>query len=77
MCCGKLKKSGEPKAGVYPSDNEYALRGLMWADNCWLFSDNRERLISTVNDIIEELMDLTWSPSRNHCGGQVHTNTRT
>ena len=39
-------------------DNEYALRGMMWADNYWLFSDNREKLICTVNDIIEELLDL-------------------
>ena len=24
-------------------DNEHALRGMMWADNYWLFSDNREK----------------------------------
>ena len=23
-------------------DKEYVLRGMMWADNYWLFSDNRE-----------------------------------
>ena len=36
-------------------DNEYTLRGMMWADNNWLFGDNREKLICKVNDIIEEL----------------------
>ena len=39
-------------------DNEYTLRGMMWADNYGLFSDNREKLICMVNDIIEELLDL-------------------
>ena len=34
-------------------DNEYVLRGMMWADNCWLFFDNKERLVCMVNDIIE------------------------
>ena len=43
-------------------DNEYVLRGMMWADNYWLFSDNRERLICMVSDIIEELMDLDVEP---------------
>ena len=31
------------------------LRGMMWANNFWLLSDNREKLICVVNDIIEEL----------------------
>ena len=31
------------------------LRGMMWADNCWLFCDGKERLICIVNDIIEDL----------------------
>ena len=31
---------------------------MMWADNHWLFSDNREKLTCMVNDIIEELLDL-------------------
>ena len=34
----------------------------MWADNYWLFSDNREELICMVNDIIEELLDLDMEP---------------
>ena len=59
-CFGKRRKRGEPKAGDFGGqhDNEYTLRGMMWADNYWLFSDNREKLICMVNDIIEELLDL-------------------
>ena len=26
-------------------DNEYKLRGLVWADNEWLFSDSKEKLV--------------------------------
>ena len=65
-CFGKLKKSGEPEVGELPfggqHDNEYVLRGMRWADNYWLFSDNREILICMVNDIIEELLDLHMEP---------------
>ena len=47
---------GLPFGGQH--DNEYVLRGMMWADNYWLFCDNKERLTRMVNDIIEELLDL-------------------
>ena len=43
-------------------DSEYTLLGMMWADNFWIFSDNREKLICMVNDIIEELLDLDIEP---------------
>ena len=43
-------------------DNEYVLRGMMWADNNWLICDNKERLVRMVNDIIEELLDLDMEP---------------
>ena len=43
-------------------DNVYVLRGMMWADNDWLFCDNKERLRCIVNDIIEELLDLDMKP---------------
>ena len=43
-------------------DNEYVLRCMMWADNYWLFCDNKERLTCMVNDIIEELLDLDMEP---------------
>ena len=39
--CGKQKKNGRPEgvschlAGKH--DNEYVMRGMMWADNYWLF----------------------------------------
>ena len=49
------------------NDNEYVLRGMTWADNVWLFSDDKEKLVCKVEDIIEELLDQdhwTWSPSR-------------
>ena len=42
--------------------NEYVLRGMMWADNCWLFCDNKERWACMVNDIIQELLDLDMEP---------------
>ena len=54
---------------------EYVLRGMMWADNCSLRCDNNERLTCMVNDIIEELLDVTWNPSRSSCGGQSLTVT--
>ena len=54
------QRLGLPFGGQH--DNEYVLRGMMWADNFWLFCDNRERLIFIVNDIIEELMDLDMEP---------------
>ena len=53
----RAKGWGLPFGGQH--DNEYVLRGMMWADNYWLFSDNREKLIFVVNIIIWELLDLT------------------
>ena len=38
-------------------DHECVLRGMMWADNYWLFCD-KGRLICMVNDIVEEMLDL-------------------
>ena len=43
-------------------NNEDVVRGMMWADNHWLFCDNREKLMCMVNDIIEELLDLDMEP---------------
>ena len=34
----------------------------MWADNWWLFCDNKERLVCTVNDFFEALLDLNMEP---------------
>ena len=53
------------------------MRGMMWANNYWLFCDNKERLVCMVNDIIEELLDLDMEPSQNRCGGQALAKTRT
>ena len=51
-----------PTAGLPFADNrEFVLRGMMWADNYWLFCDKRDRLICMVNDI-EELLDLDVEP---------------
>ena len=44
------------------NDSEHVLRGMMWADNCWLFCGIKERLVCMVNDIIEELLDLDMEP---------------
>ena len=66
-CCGKQKKIGRQRAGRSPfggqHGSEYVLRGMSWADNYWLFCDNRERLTCMVNDIIEELLDLDMEPT--------------
>ena len=65
MFCGKPRKSGRAEAGVLfcgANDNEYALRAMMCVDNFWLFCDNKDRLVSMVNDIIEELLDLEMEP---------------
>ena len=39
-------------------DDEYRFSGMKWADNCWTFSDDREKLKCVVNDILDELMIL-------------------
>ena len=63
MCFGERRKSGEPKAGDYASEGRTTtLRGMMWADNHWLFSDNREELICMVNDTIGKLLNLDMEP---------------
>ena len=35
---------------------------MMWADNYWLFCENKERLVCLVSDVIEELLDLDTEP---------------
>ena len=52
----KARGWGLPYGGK--NDNEYVLRGTMWADDDWLFCDNRERMVCMVKDIIEELLGL-------------------
>ena len=37
-------------------------RGVMWADSCWLFSDDRDKLAWMVNDVVEESLDLAMEP---------------
>ena len=37
----------------------------------WVFCDNRVRLVSMVNDIIEELLDLDMEPKMSRYGGQA------
>ena len=44
------------------NDNEYVLQGMVWADYCWLLCDNKEGLVSRVNEIIAELLDLGMEP---------------
>ena len=71
LCCGgrgakyvlwkaeeKWKTNGWELPCGGQHDNEYVLRGMMWADNYLLFCDNKEKLICMVNNIIEELLDL-------------------
>ena len=72
----KLKAGGWKLAFGGQTDNDYVLRGMMWADNCWLFCDHKESLVCMVNDIIEEVLDWTWSPDGNRTGGQAHTRQR-
>ena len=42
--------------------DEYFCRGMMWADNNWLFSDDSDMLAWMVNDILEELSGLDMEP---------------
>ena len=43
-------------------DDEYRFSSMMWADNCSIFSDDKEKLTSTAHDIIDELLDLDMEP---------------
>ena len=45
-------------------DDEYLLSGVMSADNYWLLSDDKEKLTWTVNDIIEDLLNLDMEPKQ-------------
>ena len=56
---GKAHK-GLTFGGEY--DTQHVLRGMMWSDNYWLFCDKSVRLVSMVNDVIEELLDLDMEP---------------
>ena len=42
--------------------DEYMFRGMMWADNYGLSSDDKDKLVCMVNDSIEELPDLDVGP---------------
>ena len=65
-------KTGLPIGGQ--PDNEYVLRGMMWADNYWLFCDTRERLKCKVNDVIDAVglgmepkpESLWWTSTQKH-----------
>ena len=43
-------------------DDEHRFSGMMWADNDWIFSDDKDKLTLVVNDIIDELMNLDMEP---------------
>ena len=43
-------------------DGECFFSGMMWADNYWIFSDDKEKLTCMINDIIEEFLDLDLEP---------------
>ena len=49
---GKWKARGWGLSAGGKNDNEYVLRGMMWAENCRLFSDIKERLVCMVSGII-------------------------
>ena len=34
-------------------DDEYRFSGMMWSDNFWIFSGDREKLTWMVNDILD------------------------
>ena len=53
--------------------NQYVLLG-MWEENCWLFCDEKERLVSTVNNV-EELLDLDMEPKAEY-GGRARIRPR-
>ena len=56
----RAKGWGSPFPGQ--PDNDCVLRGMMWADNYWVISDNKERVFRVVDGIIEEVLDLDMEP---------------
>ena len=58
---GKWKARGWRLPFGGEKDTEYVVRGMMWADNCWLLCDNKESGMHG-NDITEELLDLDMEP---------------
>ena len=66
-CHGKPRESEKARGwglsfGGENDNEQYVLRGMMWADNHWLFCDNKERMVCMVNDIIAELLELDMEP---------------
>ena len=80
VCCGKLKKSGEPEAVGYPSvdSKTMSMCCVAWCGltttGCLATSEKDWCAWWTTSS--RSCWMWTWSPSRSHCGGQVHTNTR-
>ena len=64
--CGKQRRNRKPKLGGWRSKeketNAYLSSGTMWADNDWLFCDDKEKLTWRVIDIIEKLLILDVEP---------------
>ena len=62
--CGKQRRNRLEIAFGGEGDDEYLLWGMMWADNNWLFSDDKEKLTLTLhppkkNDVIIALLKMT------------------
>ena len=52
----------EPRRSGRPGGDGYLFRGVTWADNYWLFCDDKEKLVRVVHGIQEELLDLYVEP---------------
>ena len=59
---GKVQSQGLGLLFGGETNNEYVLRGMVWADNYWLFCGNKEGLVCMVNDIIDELLAQDMEP---------------
>ena len=59
----KIKGWELPFGGQH--DNDFVLRGMMWADNYWLLCDNREIDMHGERHQSRNYWTWTWNPSRN------------
>ena len=54
----EVKGQGNGVSRMEEEDDECRFSSKMWADNYWIFSDDKDMLTWMVNDIIAELTDV-------------------
>ena len=63
-----LWKSGQTRIVESREDDEFRFSSMMWADNYWISSNDKDKLTWMVNDIFEEFMELDMEPKRESRG---------